>query len=68
MSKKLLIGFVLVYVVFAALDTFVNVVLLAPSYESVSHLFRPSEEMKLWVIYVCTSSSRSSYVHLLKRV
>jgi len=52
MSKKLLIGFVLVYVVFAALDTFVNAVLLAPSYESVSHLFRPSEEMKLWVIYV----------------
>lgn len=52
MSKKLLIGFVLVYVVFAALDTFVNAVLLAPSYESISHLFRPNEEMKLWVIYV----------------
>jgi len=52
MSKKLLIGFVLVYVVFVGLDFFVNAVLLAPAYESVSHLFRPNEEMKMWVIFV----------------
>ena len=52
MNKKLLIGFILVYVVFTALDWFANAVLLATAYESVSHLFRPSEEMKLWVIFV----------------
>ena len=52
MSKKLLIGFVLVYVVFTALDMVVNTMLLAPGYESVSHLFRPEEERQLWVIFV----------------
>jgi len=52
MSKKLLIGFVLVYVVYAALDILVNAVLLAPTFASVSHLFRPNEEMKMWVIFV----------------
>jgi hypothetical protein len=52
MKKKLLIGFVVVYVLFAALDWVVNNVLLMPLYASVSHLFRPNEEMKLWVIFV----------------
>lgn len=52
MSKKLLIGFVLVYVVYAALDVLVSTVILAPTYASVSHLFRPEEEMKMWVIFV----------------
>jgi hypothetical protein len=52
MNKKLLIGFVLVYVVFATLDYVVNTVLLAPMYESVSHLFRPNEEVIMWVIFV----------------
>lgn len=52
MKKKLLIGFVIVYVLFAALDWVVNNVLLMPLYASVSHLFRPNEEMKLWVIFV----------------
>ena len=52
MNKKLLLGFVLVYVVFAVLDWIVNAVLLMPLYDSVSNLFRPSEEMKLWVIFV----------------
>jgi hypothetical protein len=52
MKKKLLIGFVVVYVLFAVLDWVVNNVLLMPLYASVSHLFRPNEEMKLWVIFV----------------
>jgi hypothetical protein len=52
MNKKLLIGFVLVYVVFTGLDMVVNTVLLAPGYESVSHLFRPNDEVPMWVIFV----------------
>lgn len=52
MNKKLIIGFVLVYVIFMVLDWVVSAILLAPLYQSVSHLFRPNEEMKLWVLFV----------------
>jgi cellulose synthase/poly-beta-1,6-N-acetylglucosamine synthase-like glycosyltransferase len=52
MNKKLIIGAVAVYVVFSLLDWLVNAVLLAPTYETIKHLLRPQEEMKMWVIFV----------------
>lgn len=51
-DKKLWTGFIVVYVVFAVADYIVNEVLMASTYETVSHLFRPEADIKLWVIFV----------------
>lgn len=51
-DKKLWIGFVVVFVVLSVIDYFVYSVLMASTYESVSHLFRPEAETKMWIIFV----------------
>ncbi len=52
MNKKLLIGFVLVYIVYTVLELIIQTVLLAPAYQSVSQLFRPDTDVQMWVIFV----------------
>lgn len=54
MNKKVWIGFVVVFVVIAVLDLIVNMVLLKSVYEdeSMKHLWRAPEQMKIWLFYV----------------
>jgi hypothetical protein len=52
MHKKVWVGFIAAFLVFAILDTIVNVVLLKGSYESTAQLWRPEAEMKIWLFYV----------------
>lgn len=52
MSKKIWIGFGVVFVLYSALSMFVHGVLLSPIYDQVASLYRGPEEMKMWVILV----------------
>jgi hypothetical protein len=54
MNKKFWIGFVVVFVVLAVLDIFVNAVLLKSTYEdeSMKQLWRSPEDMKIGVFFI----------------
>jgi len=52
MNKKFWIGFVVVFVVLAILDTIINTVLLAGVYQETASLWRPEAEIKIGVIVV----------------
>lgn len=52
MNKKVWMGFVAVFVVTQILEYIVNMVLLDSLYKSVSELWRPEGEMKVWLFVV----------------
>lgn len=52
MNKKVWMGFVAVFVVMQILEYIVNMVLLDSLYKSVSELWRPEGEMKVWLFVV----------------
>lgn len=52
MNKKFWIGFVLVFVVLSILEYLVNTVLMADDFAATAQLWRPMEEMKIWLFYV----------------
>jgi hypothetical protein len=54
MHKKVWVGTVAVFVVYAVMDMLVNGMLLESTYrdESMKHLWRPEEEMKMWLFIV----------------
>ncbi len=52
MNRKLIIGFIAVFVVFMILDYLIHNVLLASLYEETEHLWRPAEEMKSWIFFI----------------
>ena len=53
MNKKVLLGFVAVFVVVAILEWIVNTVLMASAYAQMADLLRPEEEIKVWLIVIC---------------
>jgi hypothetical protein len=53
MNKKVVLGFVAVFVVVAILDTIVNTVLMASVYAQTADLWRPEGEIKIWLIVIC---------------
>ncbi|MBI2618653.1 MAG: hypothetical protein HYW57_01060 [Ignavibacteriales bacterium] len=52
MNKKVWIGAGVVFVLFAVLDFVVHGVLLSSEYAKMPDLFRPMEEMKMWIFFV----------------
>jgi peptidoglycan biosynthesis protein MviN/MurJ (putative lipid II flippase) len=52
MNKKLWLGVLAVFVVIAAWETIVNMVLLSAAYHATASLWRPEAEMKIWLFYV----------------
>lgn len=52
MTRKIWIGFAAVFVTTQILDGIVNFFILDPVYKSVSLLWRPEGEMKLWIFPV----------------
>ena len=52
MNKKLWLGVLTVFVVIAAWETIVNLLLLSSAYQATAHLWRPMAEMKIWLFYV----------------
>ncbi len=52
MNKKLIMGWLGVFVLLSVLEALINVVVLAPDFEATAHLWRPAAEMKLWLFYV----------------
>jgi len=52
MNKKLLLGFVLVYLVLLLLEYLEHSVLFATTYQSLPNLFRPPEETKTWIVLI----------------
>jgi hypothetical protein len=53
MGQKFWLGFVVVFVVVSVVDYIVNMVLMAGLYDATKALWRPMEETKIWLIYVC---------------
>lgn len=54
MSRKVLLGFVAVFITLEVLDFLVHGVLLASAYTSVASLFRPDMTAKMWIIHLVT--------------
>ena len=52
MNKKLWLGVLAVFVVIAAWETIVIMVLLSAAYHATASLWRPEAEMKIWLFYV----------------
>jgi hypothetical protein len=50
MNRKIWLGFVAVFITLQILDGIVNLVILDAAYKSVSYLWRPEGEMKLWIV------------------
>ena len=50
--KKVLLGFVVVFVVLVLLDLLVHSVLLAGAYESMQNVWRPDMAQKMWILYI----------------
>lgn len=50
--KKVLIGFVAVYVVMNVMDFLVHGVLLASAYQATANLWRPDMQSLMWIYYV----------------
>jgi hypothetical protein len=53
MNRKVLLGFVAVFVVVAIIDWIVNTMLMASVYAQIADLMRPEEEVKMWLIVIC---------------
>jgi hypothetical protein len=54
MNKKLLYGFLAVFITLEVLDFLVHGLLLKSTYESLSALWRPDMMSKMWVIHLVT--------------
>jgi hypothetical protein len=52
MAKKVIIGVLVVFIVWSALDYVIHGVILQSAYEATAHLWRPMEEMKMGLMYV----------------
>jgi hypothetical protein len=52
MVKKVLLGTVAVFITFEVLDYLIHSVLLASAYASVSSLWRPDMESKMWIMHL----------------
>lgn len=62
MTKKLLIAFVAVFVVWQILDFIIHGVLLGPAYAATPQLWRPMEEMKMGLMYFVSAVSAFIFV------
>ncbi len=52
MNKKLLTGWIAVFVVLSVLEAIVNMVVLKGDYEATANLWRTEADMKIWLFYV----------------
>lgn len=52
MDKKIWVGAIVVFILFAVLDMVVHGMLLASLYESTKELWRPQAEIKMWILFV----------------
>ena len=57
MNKKLLVGFIAVYVAMVVTNMIIHVVILAPTYhtEEVARVMRPEAEAKTWIYFVTSA-------------
>jgi hypothetical protein len=52
MNKKVVVGFIVVFVLMEVVSFVVNYLLLGSTYESLNHLWRPDMESKMWIFHV----------------
>jgi len=50
--KKILLGFVVVFVILEVLDMLVHGVLLAGAYETMQNVWRPDMAQKMWILHL----------------
>ncbi len=54
MNKKVLLGFVAVFITLEILDFLIHGILLASTYTSLQSLWRPDMNDKMWIIHIVT--------------
>lgn len=65
--KKLLIGFVAVFVTFTALDFVIHNLILGTTYEQIRQVFRPDMMEKMWIMYLVTAISSFFFVLIFSK-
>jgi hypothetical protein len=50
--KKILIGFVVVFLILEVLDMIIHGVILAPAYQALQNVWRPDMMQKMWVLHI----------------
>ncbi len=52
MNKKVVVGFIVVFVLMEVVSFVVNSLLLGSTYEELKHLWRPDMDSKMWIFHV----------------
>jgi hypothetical protein len=65
--KKLLIGFVAVFVTFTALDFVIHNLILGSTYQQIENVFRPDMMDKLWIMNLVTAISSFFFVLIFSK-
>lgn len=67
MSKKGIYATAAIFVAWSVLDWLIHGVLLASAYASTPNLWRPQEEMILWLIYFASLVGAGTFVYIYDR-
>ena len=65
--KKLLIGFVAVFVTFAALDFVIHNLILGSTYQQIKEVFRPDMMDKIWIMNLVTAITSFFFVLIFSK-
>jgi hypothetical protein len=67
MNKKILLGFIAVFVLLEVLDFIVHGLMLGPTYQSLQSLWRPDMERLMWVMHVVTLAGAFFFTFIFSR-
>ena len=67
MNKKLLLGFVAVFITFEVLEFLIHGVILSATYQSLSSLWRPDMNSKMWIIHLTTVISAFFFTFIFSK-
>ena len=62
MTKKIIISVVLIFIAWSAMDFVIHGIILKPYYEKTAQLWRPMNEMKMWLMRLVTLISAVVFV------
>ena len=68
MAKRIILATLAIFVAWSVLDLVIHSVILSSSYEATDQLWRPMEEMKMWLIHLVSIISAFVFVLLYVRL
>jgi len=67
MSKRALIAVIVIFIAFVAMDFVLHGVILEPYYAESSDLWRPQDQMMVWLIWVVVLVGAAAFVYVYDR-